>query len=167
MRRLFFSLINLVIAIFFIFIGLFSIFIPWSNAVQMGLIEFILHDALVISLFGFTFLVIAFAMIVDFAIHARRKYYYVKSQNDVVAVDEAIIQNYLSTYWKEMFPAHNVACQLKIKDNHIHIYADLPHQPVDVQPIIIEQVKSDLQKQFRSSLGPEVSFSLSASFAHE
>lgn len=164
MYHFLFSLISLIIAIFFVSIGIVSILIPWSENVRTALIGFINEDALAISLFGFTFIVIALGMIANIFINSRKKYYYVKSGNYDVAVDETVIQQYLTRYWKELFPDSEVASRLTLKNNQIHVSVDFPYQPTEAQKLILDRVKDDLQRQFASNLGYEREFFLAASF---
>lgn len=164
MYYLFYSLISFIIALFFILIGIVSIMIPWSAGVRSDLIRFILEDSLTISLFGFAFVVIGLAIVINILLNSRRSYYHVKSGQSAITVDEAVIQQYLSLYWKQLFPQSEIPFKLNIKKNRIYLSADLPYQPIEEQRPLLERIRHDLRKLFSSHLGYDSEFSLSISF---
>lgn len=167
MSALFYSLISFVVAIFFIMIGIICMMLPWSEAVRTDLVQFILEDSLVISLFGIGSLIIGLAIVVNIILGSRRHYYHVKSGSKSVTVDETLIQQYLNTYWGELFPNCSVPNKFSLKSNKIYVAADLPYLPVKEQKALIERVKTDLQDIFKRILGYQNEFHLSISFQSE
>lgn len=161
------SLITFTIAIFFTLLGIVCVMIPWSGEVRFGLIRFILEDSLAISLFGLAFIVVGLAIVTYILLSSRRQYYHIKSGSHAVKVDESAIQQYLSLYWKELFPSQDVPCRLALKKNRIHITVDLPHVPLLEQRPLLEKVKQDLHEIFANNIGYEDEFFLSASFMKE
>jgi len=164
MYNLFYSLISFVIAIFFVLIGIVSTLIPWSENVRNFLVNLILHDSLAISLFGFAFIIIGLAIIIDILLNTRRSYYRVKSDDSSILVDENVIQQSLSIYWKELFPDQDIPNRMVLKNNRIHITVDLPYQPPAAQRSLVDRIKNDLKRQFAEQLGYHEEFVLSASF---
>lgn len=165
MYHFFYSLINLIIALFFSLLGIIAILIPWSGAVRMALIQFILEDSLAISLFGFAFLIIGVYTIVNIFLSAKRHTYRVKSAEGLVDVEETVIQEYVNTYCKKLFPEHEIPCRLQIKDNRIHLSIDFPHIPENEQRDLLNRIKSDLKYTFAQILGYRDQFYLNATFA--
>lgn len=164
MYNFFYSLISFIIALFFILVGIVSIMIPWSENVRADLIRFILEDSLAISLFGFAFLVIGLAIVINILLNSRRSYYHVKSGESAIAVDEAVIQQYLTIYWKQLFPDSDIPYKLNLKKNRIHLSVDLPYHPQEEQRLLLERIRQDLRRLFSSQIGYADEFSLSASF---
>ncbi len=164
MSNLFHNLINLIIALFFMLIGIVGITIPWSINVRTLLTRFIFEDSLAISLFGFAFFFISLAMVTNLLFHFRQRHYTINSSNATTTVDEAVIQEYLNTYWKQLFPKNDIPCQLDLKENKIHIAVDLPYLPIQEQKPLLERIRKDLIKIFAKALGYSDEFFLSASF---
>ena len=167
MYNFFYSLIYFIIAIFFILLGIVGVMIPWSDTIRSELVQFIQRDALVISLFGFAFVIVGFAIAVNIIINARRSYYLLKSGDNAVMVDEQIIQQYLTVYWKQLFPNYDTPCRLRIKKNRLHLTIELPYLPTTEQPVLLERIKQELRDLFASSLGYHDEFQISASFQPE
>lgn len=164
MNNLFYSLITLAIALVFLLTGIVGIMIPWSTEVRAGLVRFINEDSVTISLFGLAFIIVAAAIIANIVIGMRRSYYHISSGNYGVSVDEAAIQQLLNAYWQQTFPGQDIPSRLTLRNNHIHIAADLPYTPADEQTLVLERIRQDLRETFGSVLGYTSEFYLSASF---
>lgn len=165
--NLFYSLINLAIAIFFLMLGLVAILLPWSPMVRTDLIQFILEDSIAIFLFGFVFLIVGLAIVIYTLLSTRRSYYRLKGGPQSVQIDEQVIQDYLDSYWKQLFPQTIVPNRLQIKKNKIHLIADLPYVPPSEQRNVLDRINNDLTDLFGSFLGYREPFYLSASFQPE
>lgn len=164
MKNFFYSLISLIIALFFIMIGIIGIMIPWSDVTRSSLIQFLNEDALAISLFGFAFIVIGSAIVVNILLSTRRRYYLIRANDTSIAVDESIIEQYLAAYWGQLFPGKDIPCRLSLKDNKIHIAVDLPYMPISEQKKLLEKIKEDLRNTFADYLGYRDEFNVSVSF---
>lgn len=158
---------SLFVAFFFIVLGLIGILIPWFPMVRTDVIQFILEDSLAIFLFGFCFVIIGLGCVFYIALNSRRHYYHVRSGPYAVQIDENLIQDYLETYWKQIFPHSSVPSRLQLKKNKIHLTADLPFIPPEEQKATLEKIKEDLSQIFASFLGYKQTFYLSASFQKE
>lgn len=167
LNRLFYSLISLVIAIFFLMLGVVSLMLPWSPSAQADLIELIQKDSMNLAFFGFGFILIGLSIVINIALSARHHYYQVKSGPYSVQVDEAIIQDYLDSYWRQLFPRSEVPNRFMIKRNKIHITADLPYVPPSEQKALLKQSSDELAQLLESFLGYRKPVSLSASFQPE
>jgi hypothetical protein len=159
-----YSILSFVVALFFILIGIVGILIPWSINVRTLLTKFIFEDAIAISLFGFTFFVIGLAIVIHILFNAQKKHYKISSLKGPTTVDEAVIQEYLETYWKQLFPKNDIPCQLALKDNKIHVAVDLPYLPIQEQRPLLEKIRKDLMDMFTKVLGYRDEFFLSATF---
>lgn len=164
MHHLFYSLISLTVAIFFIMLGVLTVLLPWSPSVRTDLIQFILEDSLAIFLFGFVFICVGLAIVIYIILGTRRSYYRLKGGTQSVHIDEAVVQDYLDTYWKQLFPKTSIPTRLQIKKNKIHLIADLPFIPHAEQKKVLERIKTDLTEIFGSFLGYREPFYFTASF---
>ena len=164
MNNLFYSLISLMVALFFIVLGVVGVLLPWSPLVRADLIQFILEDSLAIFLFGFVFIVVGLAIVIYIVLGTRRTYYRLKGGAQSVHIDEKVVQDYLDTYWKELFPLQQIPHRLQIHKNKIHLTADLPFIPYDEQKAVSDRIKQDLNEIFSSFLGYREPFYLTLSY---
>lgn len=159
-----YSLVSFVISLFFITLGIMAVLVPWSAGLRTEAIEFILANSIAISLFGFGFIIVGGTMVLNLILSNRRKYYYSKVGSNFVAVDEIVIQQYLRSYWEQIFPNQDVPTQLVLKKNKIRITADFPYKPASEQKKFVEEVKQDLRNIFTQIIGYPHEFVLSVSF---
>lgn len=164
MNNFFYSLISFIVALFFILLGIIGILIPWSPGIRTDLVQFILNDYLVISLFGFATIIIGLSIAINILINTKRKYYHIRSDANAITVDETIIQQYLNAYWEELFPGSDIPSRITLKNNKIHISVDFPELPIGQQQLILERIKQDLRSKFAELLGYHNEFYLSSSF---
>lgn len=159
-----YSLITIIVALFFILLGIIGLILPWSAAIRTDLIQFILENTLAISLFGFGFVIIGSILVVNLMQNLKRRYYYLRSQNQEVVIDETLIQQYLNSYMKDLFPHHDVPARLSIKKNKIKITADLPYASIEQQELFTHRMRHDLGEIFKNILGYSNEFILLVSF---
>lgn len=164
MSNLLYSLISFSIAVFFILLGLICILLPWSPGMRTNVIQFILENSVTIFLFGFGFMMIGIFIVINILLSARRQYYQIQSDTNPVLVDESLIQEYVNGYWKELFPEAEIPSRLTLKQNKIHVQADLPYLSEPQQEILLERIKKDLKDLFGRILGYQEPFYLSISF---
>lgn len=164
MNHFFYSLISFIIALFFIMLGVISVLMPWFPSMRADLILFLLENSIVISLFGFSFLTIGIFLVINIILNTKRHYYEFKVGQNTVTIDEDLIQKYLHVYFLEIFPTQEVACRLAIKQNQLHVTADLPYVPAEQRNIILEKIKRDLKDLFSQQLNYNTDYYLSTSF---
>lgn len=164
MFKFLYSLISFAIAIFFIMLGALSVMVPWSATIRTDLIQFLLENSIAIALFGFGFIIIGFTMVIILILSFKKHHYHIRSGTHSVAVDEALIQQYLQSYWKQNYPDEEIPTRLTLKKNRIHIFADLPYAPPPEQKACIQQIQQDLRDIFSRILGYTNEFVLSITF---
>jgi len=164
MSHLIHSLISLIIALFFLLIGVVGILIPWSVDVRHVLAQFIFEDSLAISLFGFAFFIVGVAIAINILLGLRKRYYRISSKDSSTTVEEGVIEEYVTSYWQKVFPEHEIPYQLSLKNNKIHIIVDFPYLPIQEQRPLLERIRKDLCHIFAKVLGYQDEFFLSASF---
>ena len=162
--RFFYLSISLITGSFFIIIGAFSILLPWSIYLQQETIRLITENALILSLFGMGFVLIGLSIMIYTILATRHHYIIVRTGNLAVAVDEAIVHQYLEAYWQEQFPGRQIPFHLKFKKYALQITADLPTLPLEEQSIFLEKVKQDFTDIFGRLLGYPHEIHLIASF---
>jgi hypothetical protein len=167
MKNILYSLISLVVALFFILLGVIAALLPWSVAVRSDLISLILEGSMTLFFFGCGFILIGCAIVLNIFISGRRSYYELKGGESGVLIDENILQDYVQNYWKQIFPKSEVPTKLSVKRNRMHITADLPYVPKSQRDVVLEQIKHDLEEIFSKYVGYNNSFSLSISFQPE
>ncbi|MEI8124845.1 MAG: hypothetical protein WCG42_03745 [Parachlamydiaceae bacterium] len=164
MNNFFYSLINLLVAVFFLAIGVITLITSWSTATQTTLVQLIIENSFSISLFGFAFIVIGVSVIAHIVINAKRNHYYIKSENLEISVDSAVVEQYLSAYWKQLFPQKETSSKVSIKNNKIYIFVDFPHLPKSAQKQFLERVQNDIYNLLAKKLNYEKEFDIAASF---
>ena len=164
MKNLLYSLISFVIALFFILGGIVCFLIPWSSGIRTELIQFILEDYIALSLFGLAFVIIGAAIAAYILLNSRRHYYTVRSTSHPIHVDESIIEFYINSYWKQLFPDREIPSRITLKQNKISLTADLPYMPAAQQKPLLNRIKNDLDDTFTKLLGHHPEFSLFISF---
>lgn len=162
--RWFYSLISLFVALFFLLLGILAMMLPWSPNARTDLVAFILEDSLAIFLFGFAFFAIGIAIITQIILYTRKSYFHLKSTPRSISVDETVIADYISGYWRDLFPKSHVPSRLTLKKNKIHITADLPYIPQSEQKDLLEKIKNEIDDLLHNVIGYRDTFYLSASF---
>lgn len=164
MANFFYSLIRFFVAVFFILLGIIGMVIPWSETIRTALIQFVFENAVLISVFGFGCLLIGVILVTNIILNSRRRYYYVRSDHYAVSVNKLAVEQYVNTYWEQLFPNREIPSRITLKRNRIHITADLPYLPIEEQPQLVERIKDELDTHFKRWLGPKSQFNLRISF---
>lgn len=162
--NLLYYLVSFVVAGFFLLLGVIGMLLPWSPNVRTELIMFILENSIAISLFGFVFVIVGMTLLINLSSITKRRYYYVRSGHRAIIVDEAILHHYLESYWKQLFPRHDVPHHLVIKKNKIRIVADLPYAHPDERKPILDRIQDELQDILTRVLGYSQELVLAVNF---
>jgi hypothetical protein len=164
MNHFLYSSITLCMALFFALLGLIGVLLPWSEAFRGLAVKLILDYTLLMFLFGLSCLCIAFATAFNIIINMKRRYYHFKVAGGNVSVDSELLQNYLHTYLKELFPQSEIPYQLALKKNKIHITLDLPYIEPSKQSELLKRIQTELKQLLTSFMGYHHHFHLAASF---
>lgn len=167
MSHFFYSLITFITALFFVLLGIVGIILPWSPNVRTEVMQFIVNQTFFSFLFGLGFLIVGLAIMVNIILSMRKRYYEIRSGKNMTAIDESLFQDYLTIYWKQLFPQHDVPNQVTLNKNKIHVTADLPFLPVPQQKILIERIERDIADIFNRMLGYRFEYIISISFLPE
>lgn len=164
LNRFFNLAISFIIGGFFFIFGAFGIFLPWSTYLQSVITQFILHNTLIISLFGLGFVLSGLSLIIHTLLKTRYRYMQIRTGHFSVALDEKIIYQYIDLYWQKIFPYTQVSFELTLKKNELEIVAELPSLPLIEQKNLLEQIKLDFSDMFGRILGYPHDVHLIASF---
>lgn len=167
MNHFLYALITLIISLFFILLGVICVLIPWSDSIQSSVIQFLQHNMLPLFLFGVSVIVIGVALASSILFSSRKRYYRIQSTAHPITLSETVIRDYLYTYWKKLFPQHEIPCHVIMKKKKIQVIADLPFIPILEQKSLLEKIEKDLVDMFRDILGYREELDISISFEKE
>lgn len=154
-----------ILALFFLVLGLFGMILPWTPAIRTEVVDFLLSNTATLSLFGFAFVVIGMGILVQLMHGARRHTFKSKLKAVSVEVSEKVIEEYLSVYFRDLFPYAEVPCQVLLKPKKVKVVIDLPGLPKSEQEPLVKRVEQDLASLFRDQIGYPHEILLSFSFA--
>jgi hypothetical protein len=157
----------MIIAAFFILLGIISMLIPWSFQIRTSIVHFISENPIALFFFGFSTVLIGAALISTIVFNAQRRYYHIQSGSHPITLSETVVYDYLDSYWKSLFPAQETPCRVLIKKKKIQVTADLPFVPILEQKNLLEKIERDLLEMFRDILGYREDLDVSISFASE
>lgn len=164
MTHFFYSFITLIIALFFFILGFIAMLIPWSSGISNMIVSFIVNQSLILFLFGLGFAVIGAALALHIILSSRRRYVTLHLGKLTFSISEKLIGDYLSAYWKELFPHKEIPYRVVLKKHSVEITADLPFAPLEVQKDLLEKIEKDLGDLFRDVLGYREDLNLEISF---
>lgn len=167
MNNFLYSLFNFVTALLFLIIGVVCIALPWSPEIRTELVQFILEDTYLLLILGSVFLLLSFMILFHLWVNLKRRYYRLRSHNRSVIVDEAVFQQYLDTYWKQLFPENDVPSNVIVGPKKLKITADLPYVPLSEQKDLLKRIQSDLEELFGNFVGYQRDYVISISFQSE
>lgn len=151
--HLLYQSIRFILGLFFFLMGLIGIALPWSEFLKTATLQFIVEETLMISLFGLGFALIGLSILVYAILHIRHRYIQIRLGPKAFTIDEDIIHQYLTSYWKEHFPKQYVPSHLMITKESLQIVSDLPFISEEKQMVFLEQVRKDFDDIFGRILG--------------
>ena len=89
------------------------------------------------------------------------------SDNHAFYLEEGIFQDYLKSYWKQLFPKHDIPNYILLKKNKLQISADLPYVPEAQQKTLLNRIHRDLKHILTQILGYQQKYVISISFKDE
>lgn len=168
MIHFFYSLITFIIALFFVMLGLLAIMIQASHNIRSEVIGFILEDTMFLSFFGVASILIGIAIVFYLITGFKKRYFKIKSKNNnAFYLDESLFQDYLKSYWKQLFPKQDIPNRVVLKKNKVLITADLPYVPDSQQKALLIRIDRDLKDMFTRLLGFRQEYVISISFQPE
>lgn len=168
MAHFFYSLITFVVALFFVIFGLLSFMVQASQSIRSEVVLFMLEDTIFLFLFGTVSLLIGIAIVFYLIAGFKKRYVKIKSQNNhAFYLDESVFQDYLKSYWKQLFPKNDIANHIVLKKNKVLISSDLPYVPSSQQKALLIRIDRDLKDLFTRLLGYQQNYVITLSFQSE
>lgn len=163
----FFRIISIIIAASFLLLGIVGMLMPWIAIIRTEIIRFILEDSITIFLFGFALFIAGLLILINILLNTRRRYYFIRGGKKSIVLDEAVINGYLNTYWKELFPQEEIPHRTIIKNNRLYLFVDLPFIPESQQKTFTQRIQQDVEELLDTNLGYSHSFYMTVSFKKE
>lgn len=167
MRHFFYYLASFVVALFFICIGIIFLFLPESGTMLHSLTEYLLQNSWISYLSSILFIAMGVVILINIKLSLKKQYYKIRTGGLLTCLDEHVFEQYLDTYWKELFPKNQVISRATIRKNKLHIEADLPHVPLSEQKPLLQQIEKDLNEILMKYLGYHQEYLISISFQPE
>jgi hypothetical protein len=168
MIHFFYSLITFIIALFFVMVGLLGLMIQFSTNIRAEVVGFIYEDTLFLSLFSLASLLIGIAIVFSLLASFKKRYIKIKSKNNhAFYLDESLFQDYMKSYWNQLFPKQDIPNHVVLKKNKVLITADLPYIPEAQQKALLTRIDQDLKEMFTHLLGYRQEYVISISFQNE
>lgn len=161
------ALVSLLVAFFFIVLGLMGMILPWSVTARTAVIEFLLLNTITLSIFGFFFFVVGVATIFYIFETSKRRYIRITKEGYKTEISEAVVNDYLSSYFRELFPRTDIPFKTELKKKRAEITIDLPFVTKDEQKDLLEKIEKELSNLFRDILGYRKELRLIISFEAE
>lgn len=155
---------NLVLSLFLLGLGAFGTTLAWSARIRSEVISAILEQKWMIFSVSVVFILAGLILLAYVFKNSKRRYIYIETGKNSCFLDETFIQQYLDTYWENLFPTHDISYDLNIKKNKIQIYARFPSLPPEEQKRFLDKQKRELSHIFGRLLGYPHQVILAASF---
>lgn len=145
-------------------LGIIAMLFPLISGIKAQVISFLVENSLPLFLFGLGSTLIGAALAIHIILTSRRRYVTIRSGKKTISISEAVMQDYLSSYWKEIVPDREVPFRIQLKSHKIRILVDLPYFPKEEQKSLLEKIERDLNDLFRGIFGYQEALELEVSF---
>lgn len=159
------ALYGIILALFFVLLGLMSLILPWSVSIRTEVVDFLLSNTITLTLVGISLLVMGLGVLIQILHGLKRRYVILKGNSPKIDLNETIFQDYLNLYFEELFPNTEVPCRITLKRKSAKVKADLPYIPTEAQEALLKKIENDLSDIFRGFIGWRYELLLAVSFA--
>ncbi|MBB63850.1 MAG: hypothetical protein CMO81_02180 [Waddliaceae bacterium] len=161
----FLSAICMIFILMLLSVGLLCVVMPWAPDFRASVSEFLLAQTTIIFLFGIGFIATALVLLISISLLSPSHILTIKMGKKSVAVDHAIVDQYIQNYWEQVLPQQAVFHQVLFRKNNIvEIVANLPSIPTESQGPLLDRIERDLSKLFEETLGYRKEFLFSVNF---
>lgn len=164
LSRFFQHMPNIIISLILLVAGWLGIGLAWWPTLRTAAISFLLEERWTIFFISLIFILIGILVFAYVLKDSKRRYTQIKVGDNECYLDEAFIQQYLDTYWKNVFPTQNISYDLCIKKDKIRIFAHFPALPANEQKRFLEKQQRELGNIFGRLLGYPHAINLAANF---
>lgn len=159
--NLLFSAVHLFVVLFILAVGIFFLLLPSSLAFRLALEQLLVNDTPMLAKIGAGITVFGITLLVFFYIFNRKNYLTLKMSGSKTLIDEAIIRDYLSQYWKEVFPHQDIYSEVVFHfPQKLEIIAQLPKMEEQEKGQLLSRVQNELSVLLARKLGYEKEFFL-------
>lgn len=155
---------TLIMGLFFVVLGSIGLLALWFPHIRTTLIIFMLDNSLLISIFSMGLFAIGIAIVIFVIQSTRHRYYRIPAGRHLTTVDEGLIEGYMNSYWRELFPKLDIPSHVTLKNNRIFVTADLPYFPSEEQKTLLGKIDTDVSNILSKIFGYNREFSLQISF---
>jgi hypothetical protein len=160
--HLLFSAAQFIFASLVILLGGLFIGLEYAPHLRLAIAAFFLESTLSFFLVGSLILGCGILLMTGFYLMNRGIFYTVKMGKRKMSIDAVVIQTYVSHYWKQTFPEHELSVEVGLsRGNHIEMFVEFPQLPIEKQQIVLEKANRDLSQILSRRLGIDREFSLS------
>jgi hypothetical protein len=159
------TLYGIILALFFIVLGIIGVILPWSVAIRTELVDFLLSNTFMLTLLGLLFLFVGAGVIFQMLHGMKRRYITLKELQPHTIISEEVIRDYLKIYFDDLFPKTPVPCRIALKRKKAKVLADLPYVAEKDQEALTRKIEKDLSDIFRELIGWRHDLFLAISFA--
>lgn len=156
--------LTLILALFFILLGVFAFLLAFSLSIQLLSINLIQNHFWVWFFLGLGFFIVGGALTAYVLLTRRKKYLTTQTGNHQIKVSEAVIDEYLKSYFEKLYPQEHIPYRFLIKKRKMQIIADLPYIPLEEQKRVLKSIESDLETILSHYLGYNSGLEISISF---
>lgn len=167
MNNFFYYLASFIVAIFLLLLGVICFFLPQSSESLKTILQFMVQNSWLLYCLSLLFITMGIVVLISIKLGLKKQHYHIKAGNRITLIDEKIFEQYLDTYWKELFPKYQIPSKATIKKNKLYVSADLPHIPLEEQKPLIQQIESDLNEILIKYLGYHHEYIVSINFEPE
>lgn len=156
--NLLFSAIHFFV-IFLIFgVGALFISLPHADYLRIQLVNVLIHPSGLCFVIGGILIGFGALLFIILYLMNRRRYFQIEMQGTKIEVDEKVIRDSVSTYFKALFPGQNLVNDIAIKGKSmIELIVSLPQEK---EEDFFEKVEEELRTILARRLGYQNRFSL-------
>ncbi len=156
-----FSLVHLFVVLLMISMGLFFVFLPTSPEFRFVLARLLSESSAVFPKIGFSLVGFGVLLLFGFYILNKKSYIKYKLSCHKTVIEEAVIEEYVKKYFKEIFPKQDVVSEIVIKGpKSLEVVACFPEMQEKEKENLLQRVQNELGVLLARKLGYEKEFFL-------
>jgi hypothetical protein len=152
--NLLFSAVQLIFVVALFLLG--GLFLGLSHVPQFRdrIAQFFLSDSESLMSIGYAILGVATLLFSGFYAMHRGSYFQVEMGSSRLDVDPSVIQNYVQSYWNDIFPEQQLETQILLRRNKkIEILAEMPPMADEELTELLTQIETELSCLLEHILG--------------
>jgi len=164
MNNIFYHTINVIVALFFILIGIVCISLPWNPDVRLAITVLVNESTIMLLLFGLSLISIGLVVITYVIFSSKKRTYFVRTGRCSIGLDDKVLDGYVLAYINDLFPDQEASHHLILKKNKILLTLDVPFMPKPEQEPLTEQIFDDITSILIDKIGYNEDLHLTVGF---